>query len=344
MIIDEPKEMEKLDIFKVLDVLEKFPEQCEDAIKIGCEFKIKIKKPKRVFICGMGGSGIVGDIVKDIFINKEIHVVKDYFLPEYANENDLVFCVSYSGDTEETLSVFKDALKKKCKTICISSGGQLEIECGKHHIDFIKIPQGLKPRFALGYLLFPIISVLEKMRFVEKQNLDLIVKNLKETREEIKPSIPSNNNPAKRIAMKLIDTIPIIQGFGVYKSIAYRAKTQFNENAKIPSFSEVYPELNHNSLLGWQDGSLGKNFSLVIIRDSSESEKIMKRIDFTKDILKKNVRNVIEVYSAFPNQLSRVFSNMYVLDFVSVYLAFLRGKDPGEDSLLSELKTILKTN
>jgi len=343
MIIDEPKEMEKLDFYKILPSLENFPEQCEEGITIGRESAIKIKKPERVFICGMGGSGIVGDIIAGLFPNKEIRVFKDYGLPEYVNKNDLVFCISYSGETEETLSAFKEAVKRGCEIIGVASGGQLEIECGKKSAPFIKIPKGLKPRFALGYLLMPTLVILEKIKFIEKQNLELVVKNLKETREEIKIGTYTKDNPAKRIALKIMDTIPVVQGFGMYAPIAYRAKTQFNENAKIPSFSEIFPELNHNSLLGWQDGSLGGNFSVIIIRDEKESEQMKRRIDFTKKTIKKSARNVIEIWSAYPYALSRVLSTMYVLDFVSVYLAFLRGKDPGEDTLLTTLKTILKS-
>jgi glucose/mannose-6-phosphate isomerase len=189
----------------------------------------------------------------------------------------------------------------------------------------------------------PTLVILEKIKFIEKQNLELVVKNLKETREEIKIGTYTKDNPAKRIALKIMDTIPVVQGFGMYAPIAYRAKTQFNENAKIPSFSEIFPELNHNSLLGWQDGSLGGNFSVIIIRDEKESEQMKRRIDFTKKTIKKSARNVIEIWSAYPYALSRVLSTMYVLDFVSVYLAFLRGKDPGEDTLLTTLKTILKS-
>jgi glucose/mannose-6-phosphate isomerase len=345
MILDEPKEIEKLDLSKVVNIVEKFPEQCEEAIAVGRKFVVNgIKKPERVFVCGMGASGIVGDIIAGIFPDNEIRVIKGYDLPRYVGGKDLVFAVSYSGNTEETLSVLKEAAKRECQLIAVTSGGELEKECVKRSLLCVKIPKvdGIKPRFALGYLLFPVIIILEKIRFIGKQNLELVVKNLKETREEIKVSNPMKDNPAKRIAFKLFGSIPVIQGFGVYEPVVYRARTQFNENSKTPSFCEIFPELNHNSILGWDDAAMGKNFSVVIIRDNQESGKMRKRIEFTKGLLKKSARSVTEVWSIYPYGLSRMLSTLYVLDFTTVYLGLLRGRDPGDDSLISELKTILK--
>jgi len=344
MILDDPKEMEKIDLSKVSSSLEKFPEQCEEAIAIGSRFPRNpgMKKPEKILLCGMGGSGIAGDILSGIFPDKEMRVFKGYGLPKYVDGSYLVFIFSYSGDTEETLSSFREALRRGCRIIAITSGGELEKECAKHSLDCVKIPKGVKPRFALGYLLFPAIMILERLRFIDKQNLELVVKNLKETRDEIKISTPSKDNPAKRIALKLVGSVPVVQGFGIYEPIIYRARTQFNENSKLPSFSETFPELNHNSILGWED-SLSKNFSVLIIRDSNESEKIRKRIEFTKSLLKKSARSVIEISSVYQYELSRVLSTMYVLDFATVYLGFLRGKDPGDDSLILKLKTILKS-
>jgi glucose/mannose-6-phosphate isomerase len=342
MIVDEPGAIEKLDLSKVVASLERFPEQCEEAIAMGRRFAAKIKKPERVFVCGMGGSGVAGDILAGLFPDREIRVFKGYELPAYVMPEDVVFLLSYSGNTEETLSVFKAAVKRRCTAIAVTSGGELEKECAKHGVPLIKIPKGVKPRFALGYLLMPMMVILEKARFIEKQKLELVVKNLKETREEIKIATPAKDNPAKRIALRLIDSVPVVHGFGIYEPVAYRARTQFNENAKVPSFSETFPELNHNSILGWQDCSLGRGFSVLMIRDNTESEKMRKRINFTKQLVKKAARSVIEVWSVYPYAISRVLSTMYVLDFATVYLGLLRGKDPGDDSLLAELKTILK--
>ena len=199
MILDDPKEIEKIDISKVVKVMDRFPEQCEEGIEIGRKFvkKFEMEKPERVCICGMGGSGIAGDILAGALPDKDIRVFKGYELPKYIGKGDLVFAVSYSGNTEETLSIFREALSGGCEIIAITSGGELERECVKHSIDYVKIPKGIKPRFSLGYLLFPIIVILEKIEFVKRQKLDLVVKNLRETREEIGTVTPMKDNPAK---------------------------------------------------------------------------------------------------------------------------------------------------
>lgn len=345
MILDDPKEIERIDISKVVRVIDKFPEQCEEAVEIGRKFakKLETKKPERVFVCGMGGSGIAGDILAGAFPGRDIRVSKEYELPKHVGSKDLVFVISYSGNTEETLNVFREALSRGCEIIAITSGGELERECVKNSIAYVKIPKGIKPRFSLGYLIFPIIVILEKIGFLVKQKLDLVLRNLRETREEIGTGTPAKDNPAKRIAMKILDSVPVVQGFGIYSPVAYRARTQFNENSKVPSFSEIFPELNHNSILGWEGGGyLTRNFSVILIRDEKESGQIRKRIEFTKKLLRKSAKQVVEVWSLYSYDLSRMLSTMYILDFVTVYLALLRNKDPGDDSLLLKLKTILK--
>ena len=187
MILDELKQIERLDISKVVKEIENFPEQCEKAIEIGMEFAkgFKIKKPQRVFLSGMGGSGVAGDMLASLFPDKDIRVFKGYELPKYVKRGDLVFSLSYSGNTEETLSIFRDAFSRKCMIVSITSGGELEKQCVKHSLPYVKIPKGMKPRFAFGYIFFPVLAILEKTGFLGKQNMELVIKNLKETREEI---------------------------------------------------------------------------------------------------------------------------------------------------------------
>lgn len=347
MMLDSRKEMDVLDVSGVTESIQSFPEQCEEAVKIGKEFagkslKGKIKKPEKVYFCGMGGSGIAGEMVRGFFPDKEVHVVKGYDLPAHAGRGDMVFVITYSGNTEETLSLFREAARRKCRIIGVTSGGKLEKECVEKGIDVVNVPGGLKPRFSLGYLFFTVIVILEKTGFLGKINYDLIIKNLKQTRDEIGLRCPSGKNHAKKMAKKLLGSVPIVQGFGKYGPVAYRAGTQFNENSKVPSFSENYPEMNHNSILGWDGGeSLCKRFSVIMMRDQEEGSGITGRIEFTKELLSEKAGMVLEVKSDYPYELSRLLSTMYLLDFVSVYLALLRGKDPGDDSLIGKLKSIL---
>lgn len=345
-ILDDKEGMKKMDSLGVLRVIERFPETCEKGMSLGENFarKVKKKRPKKIVFSGMGGSAIIGDIIKGMFPEKEMIVVRDYDLPEQIDKQWLIISVSYSGNTEETLSAFEQAIGRKMDAIGITSGGSLGRLLKKHKKRGIKVPSGVPPRYAAGYMLFSVLSFLKKTGFV-KTDTDLkgVIRDLKETREEIKPENPIKNNISKRIAYKLMHTIPIIQSIGEYKAIAYRGKTQFNENTKIPSYTETYPELNHNSLLNWEKPNhLTKRFSFLIIRDEDENKQIRKRIEFTKMLLRRSCDSITELWSFFPSRISRMLSVMYILDFVTVYLAFLYRNDPGKDDLLGDLKNYLK--
>ncbi len=346
IIMEKPDMMKEFDHLEVLKIIEKFPEQCEKGMKIGEKFmkNRKIKKPKSVCVCGMGGSGITGDILGNLLPEKQITVVKDYSIPDYVDNKWLVFLVSYSGNTEETVSCYEQAAKKKLNVIGITSGGELAREMKKKRKPVVKIPSGIPPRYATGYLLFPLLVILKKIRFSGmKVNPKTVIKQLRETREEIKPDVPMKNNISKRIAYKIKNTIPLIQGTGNYSSVCYRARTQFNENSKIPAFSEVCPENNHNSILAFEYPThLTRRFSVLLIRDEKESIQVRKRVEFTKSLLRKSCDSLTELWSFYPSVIARMLSIMYILDFVSVYLAFVYENDPGEYSLLLKLKKILK--
>ncbi|MBN2042852.1 MAG: bifunctional phosphoglucose/phosphomannose isomerase [Candidatus Aenigmarchaeota archaeon] len=347
IILDDVKLMKEFDHLKILDAIVKFPEQCERGIKIGEDFvkKAKIKKPKGLCVCGMGASGIIGNLLRNIIPDKQMIVIKDYDIPEFVDSSWLVVLVSYSGGTEEPVNCFRQALERKLNVLGVCSGGELASLMKKRRKPMIKVPSGLPPRYGTGYMLFPLLVLLKKIGFSElKTNiLKSVVMNLQETRDEIKPDVPMKNNISKRIAFKIKNTIPMVMSFGDYESVCYRAKTQFNENSKIPASVEILPEMNHNSILAFEyPHHLTKRFSVLLIRDESEGVQIRKRVEFTKGLLRKSCDSLTELWSLYPSPLGRMLSIMYILDFVSVYLAFVYENDPGDYSLLLELKKILK--
>lgn len=346
MILDDIIGMMEVDRRNMLGVARDFPEQCEEAIRIGKEFSktLRMKKPKSVCICGVGGSAIPGDILRTWLRDHDIRVFRTYDLPKYVDKDFLVFVISYSGNTEEPLSLFKQAVKRKCEMICIASGGTLEKECKEAGTPFIKIPGGMKPRAAIAYLFFPLLMVLRKVRFL-KEGIDLgrVVRNLKELRDELTPDIKTKDNTAKRIAIRLRGKIPLIYGFGKFEAIALRAKIQFNENSKIHSFSENFPELSHNTIMGWRSPKdLSKRLSVIFMRDNEEDEDMTKRIEFTEDVVKNAGGSITEIHSAYPSDLSRILSIMYTLNFASIYLGILYRKDPTDTDLLTDQKYILR--
>jgi glucose/mannose-6-phosphate isomerase len=346
MILDDIVGMMEVDRRNMLGVARNFPEQCEEAIRIGEEFSkgLKLKKPLSVCVCGMGGSAISGDILRTWLMDHDIRVFRSSDLPGYVGADSLVFVVSYSGNTEETFAAFRQAVRRKCKIIGITSGGKLEKECREEKIPFIKIPGGMRPRAAIAYLLFPMIVVLKKIRFIrEEADLERAIKNLKEIRDELTPDVKTGENTSKRIAVKLRGKIPLVYGSGKFEGVALRAKAQFNENSKTHSFSEILPEMNHNGIMGWEaPRDLTDRLAVIMIRDKGESEDMRKRIEFTEDVVKNAGGSVTEIHSIFRSDLSRILSVMYTLDFASIYLGILHRKDPSDTGLITDLKYILR--
>jgi glucose/mannose-6-phosphate isomerase len=344
MNLDDPNVL-KLDKLKMYEIVENFPEHCERAIEISKNFlkDLRLVKPRKIATCGMGGSAIGGDLLKNWLPNLDIKVIRGYELPEYVDKGYLLFAVSYSGNTEETLSVFNQAVKRGIKIIAISSNGKLEKLCKKKRVSLIKIPTGMPPRSALPYLFLPMVIVLEKVGVVKKgREIKDALKVLKKLKSELKPEVKTSKNISKQIALKLKGKIPVIYGFDCYEAVAYRAKTQFNENSKVPSFSENFPELNHNAILGWLSKDLGKSFCVIIIRDKNETSKMKKRIEFTKKVISKSGASIIELRGRGKTKLAKMLSLIYILDFASIYLAFLYKKDPSDTQLISELKRYIR--
>ncbi len=346
-ILDQPNKVKAIDKNNMLKACEKTPDYCKDAVKraerVGMPNSYKL--PKNVIIAGMGGSAIGGELLKDWLHDRAaipIEVCRDYILPAYANENSLVIAVSYSGETEETLSAFLEAVKRRCMIIAVSSGGHLQTFSQKLTIPHITIPTGLPaPRAAIAYLLFPLVILMEKLCVAKKTSEEIkeTFYVLQKISEENAIRTPLENNIAKKTALEIGDTVPIIYGFRQYNAVARRLKCQFNENSKVPSKFDIFSELNHNEVVGWEaPENLTKNFSIIFIRDPNELPKIKQRIEVTKQIASKKVRRILEIRSVGKQKLSKMLSAMYLGDFVSIYLALLRGVDPTPTKTITHLK------
>lgn len=359
--LDNYEKIKLIDKSELCKIQIRFPENCENAIKrikklritrhlrISRKVSINYGKPERILISGMGGSAIAGDILRtwlSDYLLIPISVSRDYHLPAYANKKTLVFIVSYSGRTEETLSSFIEAIERQCMIIGISSGGTLQKFCKKLKIPFVNLPVNMPPRAAMPYLFFSLVMSLEKLGVLKDRSGEIAesLSILKQVRNEIKPETPISKNLAKQIASQIKDTVPVIYGFGFYESIALRIKTQFNENSKIPSKCGVFPELNHNEMAGWEGPpALTKNFSVILIRDSDEPPEIKARIDLTKKLaLKGKTAEILELYGRGQSKLAKMLSAMYIGDFASIYLAILYEVDPTEIEVITGMKEELK--
>jgi glucose/mannose-6-phosphate isomerase len=320
------------------------PKHYSEAIRIAQAVSLDYPKPENIIITGMGGSAIGGELLKDWARNKApvpIEINRDYTLPAYADKRSLVVIVSYSGETEETLSALHDAAAKKhCHVYCITSGGTLLEFAKKLSLPHLQVPAGMPPRAALPYLFVPLLMLLEKMRLVTDVSDDLRegIKMLRQVSNENLPERPLESNLAKTLASGLNGTVPVVYGFGIYRSVAQRFKQQFNENAKVPAKWEVFPELNHNEVVGWEKaGKLAEHFSAIFLRDRNEPEAIHSKIEITKTFMPKDSKQ-FEVWSRGESELSRMLSTILVGDFTSIYLAVLRKVDPTPVQTITLLK------
>lgn len=354
--LDQLGMIRRIDRSDMLGICAKTPKYCRDAMQRAKQTKIprKVKlsesivieyaRPRRVVVAGMGGSAIGGEILRDWLREKipiPIEVCRDYILPAYADKETLVFAVSYSGNTEEALSAFVDAVNRGCMVMTVTSGGHLLSFSKRLRIPHVTVLGGLPPRAAIPYLFFPLPVLMEKMSVplnIEEET-DEAIEVLEKLREETAPQTPTIHNPSKKMALELEGTIPVVYGFRQYGAVARRWKTQLNENSKIPSKYDLFPELNHNEVVGWEaPETLTKQFSIIILRDRDEPPEIKQKIETTKRFALRKAQKVLEVHAKGEKKLAKIFSLLHLGDLASVYLAIARERDPTPTETIDKIK------
>ncbi len=301
-------------------VILNFPNQLKEGSLLAEKVKLKGKFNK-IVICGMGGSSLAGDILKDWKKEIPVQINRDYDPPENLDKKSLIVCISYSGNTEETISCFEKV--KNLNVVSITSGGKLEKLSKENNIPFVKIPSGIQPRSATGYIFSSLVKVLENSK---------VIKEI----EEI--SYQEKEKEGKEIAEKIGNKIPLIYSSNRFKSIAKIWKIKFNENSKIPSFYNYFPELNHNEMVGFTDTEKSNIFHTIIIRDEKDSEKVLKRMNLFSQILKKKNLEVSFVNIEKGNFLSKIFSSLTLGDWASYYLALKNNQDPTPVEIIENFK------
>lgn len=313
----------------MLSVLENFPKQCIEAVKIAAKVKVKGKIDK-IVICGMGGSGIGGLLAQKFEDKVPIQVHNDYKLPDGVNRKTLVICSSYSGNTEETLSAYKEAKKKKAIILAITTGGKL----GKLSKNPVFMPAGLQPRNALGYSFLILLTVLSNSKLIKNQE-----NNIKDAIRVVK-----KNKGLRRAGFLLAKLchgkIPLFYSSKLFEPVAYRIKTFVNESSKQPSFNHFLPELNHNELVGFKN--MSKNFEVVFIKDKSDSVRVRKRMDITAKLVKNKCGGVAEISAGGRSLVARFLSTIYVGDYMGYYLGLMNKEDPTPVDVIEDLKKRLK--
>jgi len=337
-ILDNKNKINIIDKEKMLENVSGFPMMLKEAVTLVSKKEINPGNDfEGIVISGMGGSAICGDIVKATLadtLDIPINVNRGYSLPKSIKGKILFFTISYSGNTEETLSSLEIAEQRGFKIVAVCSGGKLsEIAKQKNYLQ-ISVPKGIQPRAALPYLLAPILVVLEKLKLVEGVSSQILESI------EVLEKISKQVNPIKQLAQKINEKTPVLlTSNGLTEAAGLRWMTQINENSKTLAHVSVFPELGHNEIEGLAELKKENNpFYIVILRDSSEHERIKKRIEVTKSVVLSKVDNVSEIYSQGNCALARILSLILFGDFLSVYLAILKNVDPSPVKIISKIK------
>lgn len=320
-----------IDKSHMLTVLEEIPSQIKKGYFELAE-KMKVEgKFKNIVFAGMGGSALPGDVIqsylKDI-IDIPICVHKSYNLPKFVDKNSLVFVVSYSGNTEETLSAYKIVRGKTCTTIAITSGGKLKKLAQADNKQTILIPGGIQPRLSLGYMFFAVLRLLENSGIVKshKTTVTEIIEKLKN---------PDFKMKGEQLASNLVDKTPIIYSSDTMVAVAEIWKISFNENCKTTAFYNFFPELNHNEMLSHTHPK-GKYY-VILIREDDCHRQIIKRFKITRDLISKT-STTIEIVIKGNSQLLKIFTGIYIGYWTSYFLAIKYGIDPTPVEFVEKLK------
>ena len=323
--------MEKPSSEEYLNVLLNLPDQLGEAYALG--EGISFRGINKIVFSGMGGSGISGDLLKTYLHGKlYVSVFKDYE-PDFVDDKTLFIAESYSGNTAETLSSTKAALRKYAKVLVVTSGGELKELAQHHSAACIDVPKGFQPRAAIAYLFMPLLRVLESSGFIADQS--------KEVRKAIAALHKENfSEKAEHLAMNIAGKVPMLYASRKYYPVAYRWKTQINENAKTHAFSHTIPEMCHNELVGYN--LLKAQYYAIFLTSAEEDEAIKNRIKATKDLISGmgTATNVIQIRG--DSFLARLFSAIHLGDLTSYYLAKRYNVPPTDVHVIDELKRKLR--
>lgn len=320
-------------------LVEGFTKQLQEALNIANSANLTIKNNiQNIIVTGLGGSGIGGTILSEL-IQAEcpipVIINKDYFLPEFVNANSLVIISSYSGNTEETLSAMKQAISKKSQIVCITSGGKVLEIAKEHEYDTIIIPGGHPPRSCIGYSLVQLFKIVQFNKFVETDLLKLVADSIILLNKENS----SIKLEATNIAKLLSGKIPVIYSLGTCEGVSVRFRQQINENSKMLCWHHVFPEMNHNELVGWTEKN--ENLAVVTFRSSFDYERTVKRYDLCKSLFSKYSSSVTDITAKGNTKLEQFMYLINLGDWISCYLADIKNIDAVEIDVIIYLKNEL---
>ena len=345
-ILDDLNRWERIDPSGMRILLTDFPAQMREAAEAAASLSLPVaRRIENIVLAGLGGSAIGGDVIRSVAgdrLGVPFVVSRDYCLPGFAGSATLVIASSYSGNTEETLSAYREARRAGAAIVCVTSGGKLAEMAGNDQFPLVSIPAGLPPRAALGYSTMALLGSLCALGLVAPMRpaMEETVQLLYRLEQKYGLPVPESVNPAKQVARLLHGKIgAIYAASGVLEGAAIRWRGQLEENAKNLALHHLLPEMNHNELVGWDfPASLLRQVAVVLLRDAEEHPQVRRRFDLTREILEQKAGTVYETWSEGESRLARIFSVIYMGDFASLYLAGLNEVDPTPVTVIESLK------
>jgi glucose/mannose-6-phosphate isomerase len=347
--LDDPNVYERLDPTNMIARISDMSQQCRQAWATASALPLPSDYPDvdKVIILGMGGSAIGGDMLGALAVDQTHTVIvahRDYSLPKWVDEKTLVIASSYSGNTEETISAFIQALETPAKKLAITTGGRLQELAAQSGVPLFLFQYKAEPRAAFGYSFFAMLAFVQGIGIIplKPQHVEESIGTLAELSSDWGNAVPIESNPAKQLAADLYDRLVIIYGAGVLSKVAERWKAQLNECSKTWASAETFPELNHNAVVGYEFPEHLREVAFVLmLRPTTLHARVKIRYDVTCELLDKaGVPHAI-VEAEGKNPLSQLMSTVLFGDYVSYYLAILNEVDPSPVEAIDHLKNRL---
>lgn len=299
---------------------------------------------RRVVVAGMGGSALAALLVKNWLEGEtaiQLEVVRTYELPKYVDEETLVICSSYSGNTEETLAAYEEALERGAQLAIIAAGGRLLEVANDRHIASVELPAGVQPRMAMLYNLRALLKLLVHFQQVDSEYYEQIARYgtwLQQESSAWGSDITTDKNIAKQLALFSVGKTPVFYAGHLMAPVAYKWKISWNENAKNVAFYNELPEFNHNEFMGWASHPVEKPYAVVDLVSEFEHERIQKRFEISDRLLsgRRPKSHVVRLQGDSP--LAQMLWGCVLADFVSIYVAVLNGVDPTPVKLIEKFK------
>ncbi len=346
--LDDVVRMQAIDKRNMLRLINELPEQCETALGIARDFEIESEDaaPSSVFISGVGDSGVAADMAAAALADvAHVPVISDHGgrLPRFVAEGTLVFIADYTGKSEIAMRNLRDAKFRGAQVICIATGGKLLESAANEEVPAIKIPPGQPGRTAIGYLLVPIIAVLDKVGVAPGriEQLSHGIKLMKNVREMFRFTTPTVRNSAKQTAEALFGRFVGIYGITGYRTaVADRWKNQFAANGRAIACSGSLAGLAMAGVAAWETaGGRADELALVLLRDKMDRGETADLVNATAEVLQDY--RIVDVELRGATTIEKLLYGIYFGDYVSYYLALLAEVDPSSSEYLARVEEIL---